>query len=318
MPDNTVIGNINTIETTAGVTLTTSNLWPVSNSPFQDAANKNYRLISKIGTESNPAINTGTENLEDGNGNKVTLPTTDMDYTARIKDCALDIGAYEYNGAYDITPDLTSMPGQAAIYYVTQNGRGNASANSPKNAACATKLQKVLDAAGRYIKDHSKEENFPERIIVKLAGDYDKTGFVYTPQNSTVDEDANATGEEVASTYSIIVPRGVELWGGYTDDYTSANDNGFYTKTTEGTTTTYTDNRDVMKHHTVLSGEFVKDELKVNAYHVVTFTDRVYDGKHQPMTATEGGYLSLADYAGSRKAVVDGVFIQGGRKMLNP
>lgn len=308
-----------TIETTAGVTLTTSNLWPVSNSPFQDAANKNYRLISKIGTESNPAINTGTENLEDGNGNKVTLPTTDMDYTARIKDCALDIGAYEYNGAYDITPDLTSMPGQAAIYYVTQNGRGNASANSPENAACATKLQKVLDAAGRYIKDHSKEENFPERIIVKLAGDYDKTGFVYTPQNSTVDEDANATGEEVASTYSIIVPRGVELWGGYTDDYTSADDNGFYTKTTtttaEGTTTTYTDNRDVMKHHTVLSGEFVKDELTVNAYHVVTFTDNVYDSEHQPMTTTAEGNtvnISLKGYAGDRKAVVDGVFIENG------
>lgn len=297
-----------TIETTAGVTLTTSNLWPVSNSPFQDAANKNYRLISKIGTESNPAINTGTENLEDGNGNKVTLPTTDMDYTARIKDCALDIGAYEYNGAYDITPDLTSMPGQAAIYYVTQNGRGNASASSPQNAACATKLQKVLDAAGRYIKDHST--NLPDKIIVKLAGDYDNTGFVYTPLNSTVDADANATGEEVASTYSIIVPRGVELWGGYTDDYTSADDNGFYTK--EGTT--YTDNRDVMKHHTVLSGEFEKDELTVNAYHVVTFTDRVYNGEHKPMTVTEGGtdYLSLADYAGSRKAVVDGVFIQGG------
>ena len=298
-----------TIETTANVTLTKSNLWSVSNSPFQDAANKNYRLINKIGTESNPAINTGTENLEDGNGNKVTLPTTDMDYTARIKDCALDIGAYEYNGAYDITPDLTSVPGQA-IYYVTQNGRGNASASSPANAACATKLQKVLDAAGRYIYQHSTEANFPERIIVKLAGDYDKTGFVYTPQNSTVDADANATGEEVASTYSIIVPRGVELWGGYTDDYTSANDNGFYTK--EGTT--YTDNRDVMKHHTVLSGEFVKDELKVNAYHVVTFTDRVYDGEHRPMTATKGGtdYISLADYAGNRKAVVDGVFIQGG------
>lgn len=306
-----------TIETTANVTLTKSNLWSVSNSPFQDAANKNYRLINKIGTESNPAINTGTENLEDGNGNKVTLPTTDMDYTARIKDCALDIGAYEYNGAYDITPDLTSVKGQA-IYYVTQNGRGNASANSPGNAACATKLQKVLDAAGRYIYEHSKDENFPERIIVKLAGDYVKTGFVYTPLNSTVDDDANATGEEVASTYSIIVPRGVELWGGYTDDYTSADDNGFYTKTTtttaEGTTTTYPDNRDVMKHHTVLSGEFVKDELKVNAYHVVTFTDRVYDGEHRPMTATKGGtdYISLADYAGNRKAVVDGVFIEGG------
>lgn len=250
------------------------------------------------------AINTGL-NEPDG----VVLPTFDAAYNDRIQDCTVDIGAYEYNGAYDITPDLTSVKGQA-IYYVTQNGRGNASASSPANAACATKLQKVLDAAGRYIKDHST--NLPDKIIVKLAGDYDKTGFKYTPLNSTVDDDANATGEEVASTYSIIVPRGVELWGGYTDDYKSADENGFYTKTTEGTTTTYTDNRDVMKHHTVLSGKFVKDELTVNAYHVVTFTDRVYNGEHKPMTATKGGYLSLKDYAGNRKAVVDGVFIEGG------
>ena len=238
------------------------------------------------------------------------IPSYDAEYNERVQDCIIDMGAYEYNGAYDITPHLITVDGKTqAIYYVTQNGRGNASASSPQNAACATKLQKVLDAAGRYIKDHST--NLPDKIIVKLAGDYDNTGFVYTPLNSTVDADANATGEEVASTYSIIVPRGVELWGGYTDDYKSEDDNGFYTKTAEGTTTTYTDNRDVMKHHTVLSGEFVKDELTVNAYHVVTFTDRVYDSEHQPI-ATEGGYLSLADYADGRKAVVDGVFIQGG------
>ena len=268
------------------------------------------------------AINTGL-NEPDG----VVLPTFDAAYNDRIQDCTVDIGAYEYNGAYDITPDLTSVSGQA-IYYVTQNGRGNASASSPENAACATKLQKVLDAAGRFIKDPKGADGntitLPDKIIVKLAGDYDEatgsnTGFVYTPLNSTVDDDANATGEEVASTYSIIVPRGVELWGGYTDDYTSADDNGFYTKTTtttaEGTTTTYTDNRDVMKHHTVLSGEFVKDELTVNAYHVVTFTDNVYDSEHQPMTTTAEGNtvnISLKGYAGDRKAVVDGVFIENG------
>ena len=283
--------------------------------------NNDYTLQS-----GSPAINKGTDAFmgsyvnnvwkpaTDDNGNikYLDLPSFDAAYNARIQDCTVDIGAYEYNGAYDITPDLKSVPGQA-IYYVTQNGRGNASASSPENAACATKLQKVLDAAGRYIKDHST--NLPDKIIVKLAGDYDKTGFVYTPLNSAVDADANATGEEVASTYSIMVPRGVELWGGYTDDYTSPDNNGFYTKTTDDKgNPVYTDNRDVMTHHTVLSGEFVKDELTVNAYHVVTFTDRVYNGEHKPMTVTEGGtdYLSLADYAGSMKAVVDGVFIQGG------
>ena len=267
---------------------------------------------------------------KDGNDNakfvasqtkELGIPSYDAEYNERVQDCIIDMGAYEYNGAYDITPDLTSVPGQA-IYYVTQNGRGNASASSPQNAACATKLQKVLDAAGRFIKDPKGADGntitLPDKIIVKLAGDYDEatgsnTGFVYTPLKSTVDNDKNATGEEVASTYSIMVPRGVELWGGYTDDYTSPTDNGFYTITTDAEgKQVYTDNRDVMKHHTVLSGEFVKDELTVNAYHVVTFTDRVYNGEHKPMTANEGDYLSLADYAGSRKAVVDGVFIQGG------
>ena len=286
---------------------------------FNDADHGDYSL-----KEGAIAINMGTDQLGknmEGTAD-IVLPSYDAQYADRIQDCTVDIGAYEYNGAYDITPDLTSVPGQA-IYYVTQNGRGNASASSPENAACATKLQKVLDAAGRFIKDPKGADGntitLPDKIIVKLAGDYDKatnsnTGFVYTPLKSTVDNDKNATGEEVASTYSIIVPRGVELWGGYTDDYTSDTDNGFYTETTDAEgNPVYTDNRDVMKHHTVLSGEFVKDELKVNAYHVVTFTDRVYDGEHRPMT-TEGGtdYLSLAAHAGNRKAVVDGVFIQGG------
>ena len=78
----------------------------------------------------------------------IDLPNTDADFTDRIQDCTVDIGAYEYNGAYSITPDVTTSPDKA-VFYVTQNGRGTGSAANPANAACWTKLQKVLDAAGR-------------------------------------------------------------------------------------------------------------------------------------------------------------------------
>ena len=102
------------------------------------------------GTGGNKAINSGSEYLDDGNGNEVILPDFDMDYSDRIKDCRVDIGAYEYNGAVDIEPSITvEDEKRGASYYVTQNGAGTRSSDSPENAACWTKLQKVLDAAGR-------------------------------------------------------------------------------------------------------------------------------------------------------------------------
>ena len=110
----------------------------------------------------------------------IDLPNTDADFTDRIQDCTVDIGAYEFNGAYSITPDVTTNAEQA-VYYVTQNGRGTGSAANPANAACWTKLQKVLDAAGRYLEDNS---SITRKVIVKLAGD--------TPVEST-DASGNTT-----------------------------------------------------------------------------------------------------------------------------
>ena len=78
------------------------------------------------------------------------LPDNDVAFAKRVQDCQIDMGAYEFNAAYSIKPDTTTHPGQA-IYYVTFNAHGgDASANSPANAACKQKLQLVLDAAGRY------------------------------------------------------------------------------------------------------------------------------------------------------------------------
>ena len=216
------------------------------------------------------AVNTGI-NEPEMNGTVIAdlSAFTDMDYADRIQDCTVDIGAYEYNGAYSITPDTgTSVE---AVYYVTQNGAGNASAANPKNSACWQKLQKVLDAAGRY-----KLSNPSKRVIVKLAK------FDYMPRRST---ETNAT-EENPRTYSIIVPKGVEVWGGYSDKDDFAT-------------------RDVIRNKTTLSGLYQSEGLDVNVYHVVTFTEDTFDKNGG--IATVGALASIKD-----KAVLDGLFIENG------
>lgn len=232
---------------------------------FNDAAKGDYSL-----KEGAIAINMGTDQLGknmEGTAD-IVLPSYDAQYADRIQDCTVDIGAYEFNGAYSITPDIGSSG--EAVYYVTQNGAGNASAANPENAACWQKLQKVLDAAGRY-----KLSNQSKRVIVKLAK------FDYMPRRST---ESNAT-EENPRTYSIIVPKGVEVWGGYsdTDDFAK---------------------RDVIGNKTTLSGLYQSEGQDVNVYHVVTFTEDTFD---ENGNATEGALASITD-----KAVLDGLFIENG------
>lgn len=129
-----------------------------------------YRLATNSG-----CINQGTEDI-----GEAILPGFDMDYADRIQDCRVDIGAYEFNGAYSITPDVTTVSGQA-IYYVTPEGYGTSSASDPENAACAAKLQKVIDAAGRY-----KYDNPGKQVIVKVANSYEM--HKGNPYAKTVDQ----------------------------------------------------------------------------------------------------------------------------------
>lgn len=266
----------------------------------------NLRLLG-----SSKCVNGGWNNPVNSKNETIDLPNTDADFTDRIQDCTVDIGAYEYNGAYSITPDETTSKDQA-VFYVTQNGRGTGSAANPANAACWTKLQKVLDAAGRYVYKH-KDDEVKKQVIVKLAGDapeettdeggkvsYKYSGFVYRPRRSNK---VTASGQEVNTRdYTIIVPHGVEVWGGYSDDYESADKNGFYTKVSEGN---YTDNRDVLKNRTTLSGVYQADDQDVNVYNVVTFTNNTFD---------EEGTLNPNDTLEniSARAVLDGLFIEGG------
>lgn len=236
------------------------NYHPFALSLTEANSNNDYRLGN------NQCVNSGREELAG-----VTLPDYDMDYTNRIKDCRVDIGAYEYNGAVDINPqETTEGTVTTASFYVTQNGAGSRSADNPANAACWAKLQKVLDAAGRY-----KLSNPSKRVIVKLAK------FDYMPRRST---ESNAT-EENPRTYSIIVPKGVEVWGGYsdTDDFAT---------------------RDVIGNKTTLSGLYQSEGLDVNVYHVVTFTEDTFD---ENGNATVGALASITD-----KAVLDGLFIENG------
>ena len=258
---------------------------------------------------SSSCVNGGWNDPVNSKNETIDLPNTDADFTDRIQDCTVDIGAYEFNGAYSITPDVTTNADQA-VYYVTQNGRGTGSAANPENAACWTKLQKVLDAAGRYLEDNLSTTR---KVIVKLAGDvpeeitdesgkvsYKYSGFVYRPRRSNK---VTASGQEVNTRdYTIIVPHGVEVWGGYSDAYTSADNNGFYTKDTKGN---YTDNRDVLKNRTTLSGVYQADDQDVNVYNVVTFTNDTF--KEDGTLKTQDALINI-----SARAVLDGLFIEDG------
>lgn len=274
-----------------------------------------FRLTQK---DNYNAVNSGTQFIDlNGDGNDdITLPEYDMDYSERVQDCEVDIGAFEYNGAYSIAPDITTVPGQA-IFYVSPSGRGNASANSPAHAACSSKLQKVLDSAGRYKYLHPEK-----RVIVKVANsktlEETDTPFKYYATRTTYE------GDQDVRIWSIIVPRGIEIWGGYTDEYKSDADNGFYS--TEGG---FKDRRNIIAHPTYFDAYYYNKRQKVNVYtyHVLTFTDKVFDGEGLPYMEGDrvGENSSFSSYLGkfismttktSDRAIVDGIFITGGNANL--
>lgn len=204
-----------------------------STSIFTDYNNGNYRLGSMDGVNmgiDEPVVNGKTINLAD---------YTDMDFTDRIKDCRVDAGAYERNNADNVAPE--NQNGRY-VYYVTWNGAGSMVANSLANAACAEKLQIVLDAAGEQKKNNPSAE-----VVVKVAGYED---FVYHANTL-----ANANDP---MSYSYTVPYGVVLEGGYSDQDANWNDDG---------------SRNAMERPTKLSAvyEGTTTTQAVNGYHAVTF-----------------------------------------------
>ena len=250
----------------------------------------NYRLAA-----GSTCLNTGTENLGDG----VSIPDTDMDYTNRIKDCTIDIGAYESDNEDNIKYTQTSTSGNSVgTYYVSQNGAGSRSGENEANAACAMKLQNILTDAGEKVKD-----GFFVYAVVKVAG-YEDASFVY---NANTLADANSP-----QSYTYVVPAGVTLMGGYNDEAEDWNN---------------AEARDVMRFRTVLSAVAVPAQgstitQEVQGFHAVTFgswpgtaaldREAVIDG----LWLTDGSATSLAG-AGNPNTRGGGAIVPAGAHVRN-
>ena len=233
--------------------------------PFEDnnpQTSNNFRL--KAG---NYCVNNGTLSAGDV---KINLPSTDMDYTNRIKDCTVDIGAYERDN------EDTTVPDKDGNFYVTWTGFGDASANSPENAACSEKLQIVLNAAG-------KRAASGQPATVKIAGYTADADFVY--HANTLSDKNNP------QSYTFVVPEGVTVVGGY---YEGSFSGGKYQN--DGWKE---EERNPFTYRTILSAEAVPTQgstltQNVIGYHTVTF------GGGDGTTAL------------SKSAMIDGVWLEDG------
>lgn len=299
------------------------------------------------------------------------LPENDVAFAQRVQDCQIDMGAYEFDGAKFIEPMLFPEE-KEAVFYVTQNGAGMATATDPANAACYLKFQKVLDAAGRWRyasyfyandeagrigeagynynvtnfttdvltaeltkakerrdaaaaaaaeagttppDDFTVEDELLElknyKVIVKLEGD-NGSHFSYVPTRTTrTTDNENPNDLEM----SLIVPHGIIVEGGYEANFTS--------------------DRDPLGRPTLLNGEIYNSTLGItgNVYHVVTFTNDLYDvhehlytvGANNEMVHGQLAFLADADthlsggtaaektaWVNDNRTVLDGVFIENG------
>ncbi len=243
----------------------------------------------------------------------VELPPNDVVYAKRVQDCQVDIGAYEFNAAFAIKPDTTTHPGQAVFYVTFDTHGGNASADSPENAACKQKLQLVIDAAGRYkynlmtLPMYNKGEagtyvadqpNKHWNVEVWLEGDNTNCTVSgeyndwYTATRSTKHNIDNYIDNTLD--YSFIIPHGVQIKGGYTTDFTG---------------------RDPLTYRTVLSGKITSSTgAEGNTFHVVTFTNDLFTPDEEYyMDGDDPIRNQLATLTDEKdRAVVDGVFIEDG------
>lgn len=240
---------------------------------FVDESTGDYHLLT-----GSPAINTGTEVIPNA-----IIPDYDADYTNRIKDCGIDMGAFESTNEGNVLCTETQEDGRTIFtYYVSQNGVGLRSGENPANAACATKLQAILTDAGKKV-----STNTSASAIVKVAG-YEDASFVYN---------ANTLASAIdPQSYTYVIPEGVTLMGGYYDG--NYND-GDYEEGSGWDDATGDYMRNPMKFRTVLSaiakpvqGSTITQE--VNGYHTVTF----------------GAWPGTAALA--KSTIIDGVWLEDG------
>ena len=240
---------------------------------FVGESTGDYHLLT-----GSPAINTGTEVIPNA-----IIPDYDADYTNRIKDCGIDMGAFESTNEGNVLCTETQEDGRTIFtYYVSQNGVGLRSGENPANAACATKLQAILTDAGKKVSTSTSAS-----AIVKVAG-YEDASFVYN---------ANTLASAIdPQSYTYVIPEGVTLMGGYYDG--NYND-GDYEEGSGWDDATGDYMRNPMKFRTVLSaiakpsqGSTITQE--VNGYHTVTF----------------GAWPGTA--ALTKSAMIDGVWLEDG------
>jgi len=259
------------------------------------------------------------------------LPDNDVAFAKRVQDCQIDMGAYEFNAAYSIKPDTTTHPGQA-IFYVTFDAHGgDASANSPANAACKQKLQLVLDAAGRY------KNNLMHRTGLvpptPIAGKPDSTWSVEVwlegdDTNSTVSGDFDDWYTATRSTkhnmetyvdntldYSFIIPHGIQVKGGYSSDFFHYEDAAGNEVEAGTPGATVKDERDPLTYRTVLSGRITSSTgAEGNTFHVVTFTNDLFTPEETYYKDGDEPVRNQLAFMKAEKdrAVVDGLFIMDG------
>ena len=219
-----------------------ANLFNEYNYPyFPDGSSDNNYSINRASDVANNCINMGADEWADEMDSKFNI-IEDITGANRVQDCKIDKGAYEYDGTGEITPVIE---GNSATYYVTENGAGTAKGTLTE-PACMQKLQKILDAAGRY-----KYANPTSAVTVKLASIPD--GHYY-PTRTTQENYSTINPRN----FSIIVPRGVKVMGGYldTDNFASRN---------------------IIDNRTILSAKYTSENIVTQSYHAVTFTDHVFD-----------------------------------------
>ena len=240
---------------------------------FVGESTGDYHLLT-----GSPAINTGTEVIPNA-----IIPDYDADYTNRIKDCGIDMGAFESTNEGNVLCTETQEDGRTIFtYYVSQNGVGLRSGENPANAACATKLQAILTDAGKKV-----STNTSASAIVKVAG-YEDASFVYN---------ANTLASAIdPQSYTYVIPEGVTLMGGY---YDGKYNDGDYEEDSGWDDATGDHMRNPMKFRTVLSaiakpvqGSTITQE--VNGYHTVTF----------------GAWPGTAALA--KSTIIDGVWLEDG------
>lgn len=276
-------GNINDKfkESDGNFTGTKAQAFPFENQTYESGHEGNFRFRNarlknnfRLAANSE-CLNAGTEDLNQNDEAKIaSLPSKDMDFTNRIKDCTVDIGAYEADNTENIAAQEKKYKADNAdivdyIYYVTSNGYGNRSGDSPENAACADKLQSVLTAAGELFKEKNKgitDNNKKHKVYVKVAGyqaDENGNRFVYHANTLADPKDPQS--------YTFLIPNGVWLMGGYNE---GTQKNGVPDPKTYNWDV---DQRDcINEYQTLLSA---KTEVKagstvtqeVNGYHTVCF-----------------------------------------------